>query len=214
MTAEINFLVIKTNKLYYGGFMMGKNVFGNFVAVIVVSVFAFLVFGCQKENPFVFVETKNGQTVFLDASRGKLIYVDESNRLIDYVDLKPDQVAVDEIIFDKNRSVNTKDWGNRDMPGTDYSVSLSTRFYNNRLLYILAITPYNDKAKQFARTVSIDLSDKNGFDLGNIESTYSWVAVVDDAGKEAGLTVQGSIPITLRNYLEIYNWGPRWSSNY
>jgi hypothetical protein len=175
---------------------------------------AVLLTGCRKDNPFVFIETRNGQTVFLDASKGKVIYVDESNRIIDYVDLKPNGEAISEIVENKSRAINAKEWGAEDIPGTDYSVSLSTRFYNNRLLYLLSIKPYNDKARQFARTVKIELNDRNGFNLGEIDSSYDWVSSVDDAGKEMGLNTQGSIPITLRNYLEIYRWGPRWSSNY
>jgi hypothetical protein len=193
-----------------GGFKVGKkkNLF------ITVFIFSIVISGCQKDNPFVFIETKSGQSVFLDASRGKLIYVDESNRIIDYVDLRPDQTAISEIVKNKDQAINNKDRGSEDVPGTNYSVSLSTRFYNNRLLYVLRITPSDDKIKQFARTVAIDLTDRNGFNLGEIESTYSWTTIVDNDGKEMGLSTQGSIPITLRNYLEIYNWGPRWSSNY
>jgi hypothetical protein len=191
--------------------MINKKFFGVFFTFSLV--FSMLT-GCQKDNPFVFIETRNGQTIFLDASRGKLIYVDESNRIIDYVDLKPNEVSINEIVDNKQRAINNKDWGSEGVPGTDYSISLSTRFYNNRLLYVLKIAPYNDKIKQFARTVSIDLSDINGFNLGEIESSYGWTTTVDNDGKEIGLNTQGSIPITLRNYLEIYRWGPRWSSNY
>jgi hypothetical protein len=189
----------------------------NLNALLILALISFLslfITGCKKENPFVFIETKNGQSVFLDALHGKIIYVDESNRIIDYVDLKPNQVLIEEIAENKERSINTKDWGIEDIPGSDYSVTLSTRFYNNRLLYVLKITPYNEKIKQFARTVSIDLSDKNGFNLGEIESSYDWTITVDDSGKEIGLNTQGSIPITLRNYLEIYHWGPKWGLNY
>jgi hypothetical protein len=146
----------------------------------------------------------------MDAEKGKLIYVDESNRIIDYVDLRPDQVSIDRIVANKDMAINNKDWGSKDIPGTDYSVSLSTRFYSNRLLYVLKLEPYNDKARQFARTISIDLGDRNGFNLGEIESSYDWTNSVDDTGKEVGMNTQGSIPITLRNYLEIYSWGPRW----
>jgi hypothetical protein len=181
-----------------------------FYTALIIFLFLSLLLGCKRENPFVFIETKNGQSVFLDASRGKIIYVDESNRIIDYVDLKPNQETISEIVENKDRAINNKDWGSEDIPETDYSISLSTRFYNNRLLYVLKITPYDDKVKQFARTVSIALSDKNGFNLGEIESTYSWITTVDGNGKEIGLNTQGSIPITLRNYLEIYRWGPQW----
>jgi hypothetical protein len=191
--------------------MINRRLSGNLLMLIFLSLF---ISGCQKENPFVFIETRNGQAVFLDASRGKLIYVDESNRIIDYVDLKPNGETISEIVENKDRAINNKDWGSEDIPGTDYSISLSTRFYNNRLLYILEIEPHNDKVRQFARTVKIDLSDITGFNLGEIESSYNWIASVDDTGKETGLNIQGSIPITLRNYLEIYSWGPRWALNY
>lgn len=109
---------------------------------------------------------------------------------------------------------SNKDWGSEDIPGTHYSVSLSTRFYDNKLLYILRITPFDNKVKQFARTVSVDLQDKDGFVLAEIDSTLNWTTTVDSAGKEVELNTRGSIPITFRGYLEIYSWGPRWRSNF
>jgi hypothetical protein len=182
---------------------------------IAVLIFVCLVFmGCSKEQeyPFSFVEQKGGISVYLDGQKGKIIYIDETNRIIDYVDLRPNSTAVQTIEQNKNDALMNKDRGSKDMPGTDYSIELSTRFYNNKLLYMMKLSPYNDKAKRFARTVSIQLMDDRGFVLGEIESSYDWTTTVDDTGKEIALSTQGSIPITLRNYLEIVNWGPLWQT--
>jgi len=184
------------------------------IIFVFLGVLILVTLSCKKENPFVFVETKNGQSVFLDASRGKLVYVDESNRLIDYVDLRPNATDVQAVVSNKQQAIINNNRGTQNIPGTKYSITLSTRFYNNRLLYLLKITPFDDKVKQFARTLSVEVSDENGFNLGEIESTYRWTTIVDFDGKEVGLSSQGSIPITLRNYLEIDNWGPKWSNNY
>jgi hypothetical protein len=168
--------------------------------------------GCSKEQdyPFSFFEQKGGISVYLDRQKGKIIYIDETNRIIDYVDLRPNSTVVQAIEQNKNDALMNKDRGNKDMPGTNYSVELSTRFYNNRLLYMMKLSPFDDKIKRFSRTVSIQLMDNRGFVLGQIESSYDWTTSVDDSGKEIALSKQGSIPITIRNYLEIVNWGPLW----
>jgi hypothetical protein len=170
--------------------------------------------GCSREQeyPFSFVEQKSGISVYLDGQKGKIIYIDETNRIIDYVDLRPNSTAIQVIEQNKNDALVNKDRGSKDMPGTDYSIELSTRFYNNRLLYMIKLSPFNDKIKRFARTVSIQLMDDRGFVLGEIESSYDWTTSVDVTGKEIALDAQGSIPITLRNYLEIVNWGPLWQT--
>jgi hypothetical protein len=187
---------------------MKKVVFCLVSVVLVVGLFS----SCQKQNyPFSYVGTQNGQTIYLDGAKGKVVYVDESNRIIDYVSLRPDSNDITNIVYNKTRAIENKDWGERSIPGKEYSLSLSTRFYNNRLLYQIKITPFNDKARQFARTVTVELNDKNGFNLGEIDSTYSWTQTVDSEGNPMGLNTQGSIPITLRNYLEIEYWGPKWS---
>jgi hypothetical protein len=185
------------------------------IKIFVVLILVCCIFvGCSKEQeyPFSFVEQKSGISVYLDGQKGKIIYIDETNRIIDYVDLRPNSTIIQTIEQNKNDALMNKDRGSEDMPGTDFSIKLSTRFYNNRLLYMMELSPYNDKARQFARTVSIDLMDDRGFVLGEIESTRSWTARVDSSGKETGLDTQGSIPITLRNYLEIENWGPKWQT--
>jgi hypothetical protein len=104
------------------------------------------------------------------------------------------------------------DRGRKSIPGESYSVSLSTRYYGTRLLYILEIEPYDDNARRFASTVSIELTDSKGFILGSIPSSSNWINIVDDSGKRVSLSSQGSIAFTLRNYLEIVSWGPNWTS--
>ncbi|MDR0507768.1 MAG: hypothetical protein LBH32_13275 [Dysgonamonadaceae bacterium] len=77
--------------------------------------------GCQKPNPFEFIETKNGQSVFLDASKGTLMYVDESNRIIEQVDLKAS--AINQNGMGKTEAMSGKEWGTKDIPGTDFKVT-------------------------------------------------------------------------------------------
>ncbi|MDR1930103.1 MAG: hypothetical protein LBQ44_05665 [Treponema sp.] len=101
-----------------------------------VLIFVCLAFaGCSKkqEYPFSFVEQKGGISVYLDGQKGKIIYIDETNRIIDYVDLRPNSTIVQTIEQNKNDALLDKDRGSKNMPGTDYLVELSTRFYNNRL---------------------------------------------------------------------------------
>lgn len=193
--------------------MVNRKSLGILLTLVLVSLLSFLTTGCRKENPFEFIETRSGQAVFLNAAKGNLIYVDESNRIVDHVSLNPDSTVIADIAESKDTALRNKNWGSDDIPGTEYSVSLSTRFYNNRLLYILKITPFDSRVRQFARTISIDLADRNGFNLEEIESTTDWTTTVDGDGEPIGLNTQGGIPITLRNYLEIYDWSPRWATN-
>jgi hypothetical protein len=185
-----------------GGFFMKK-------LLLFVVFFGLLLIGCQK-NPFEFIETKNGQSVFLDKDKGKVIYVDENNKIIDYLDLNPSAETISSIEFNKNKANTNKEWDITSIPGKNYSISFFTRFYNNNLLYKIKLTPYDDNASAFARTVSIRLMDRNGYPLGGIEPTYTWRRTVDDDGKPVELHTEGYIPITLNNYLEISYYSPSW----
>jgi hypothetical protein len=176
----------------------------------VFSVLALLGCNGKQEYPFSYVGERNGQSIYLDGQKGKIIYLDETNRIIDYVDLRPNSSDITAIEKNKTAALQSMDRGKEDISGQPYSVSLSTRYYSNRLLYIMKLEPYNDNARRFANTVSIELSDSNGFLLGEIPSS-NWTNIVDDAGNRVSLQAQGSIPITLRNYLEIVSWGPKWS---
>jgi len=183
------------------------------LAFVFLAVCVFWLLGCSKqEYPFSYVGERNGQSIYLDGQKGKIIYLDETNRIIDYVDLRPNSSDILAIEKNKIAALQNMDRGKRDIPGQDYSITLSTRYYSNRLLYIMEIEPYNDNIRRFANSVSVELSDSKGFLLGEIGSSNNWTNQVDDDGKRVSMQAQGSIPITLRNYLEIVAWGPKWSS--
>jgi len=184
--------------------------------VFVVLVFCALwLLGCNRKQayPFSYVGERNGQSIYLDGQKGKVIYLDETNRIIDYVDLRPNSSDIFVIANNKSEALQNMDRGKKDIPGQDYSITLSTRYYSNRLLYIMVIEPYNDGIRKFANSVSIELSDSKGFLLGEITSSYNWTSIVDGEGKRVSVQSQGSIPITLRNYLEIVSWSPKWGLN-
>jgi hypothetical protein len=171
----------------------------------------FLLFciGCQK---FEHIGTKDGQTIFLDSSNGKVIYINNSNRVVDYVDLKLNKDEIRRIKNDKelnDSAQKMKIWGERNIPGTKYTLELSTRFYNDKLLYILQIGPYDDGISRLANTITVDLVDLAGFSLETIDPTR-WIRSVDASGKAQKLSASGDLPITLENYFEISEWDPSW----
>jgi hypothetical protein len=178
-----------------------------FFGLLVIGCTLSLLLGCSK---YSFIENKDGQSVFLDERGGKIIYVDASNRVIEQVDLKTKTVNQDGT--GKTEAMSGKEWRMKTIPGTDFKVTFSSRFYNNKLLYQIQIEPYNNKTRSFARSISIKLTDKKGFVLETISSLYNWTNLVNDTGEDIGLNTYGSIPITLGNYLEINDWGPLWSN--
>ena len=176
------------------------------IMVIIVSLFCI---GCQK---FEYIGTKDGQTAFLDSNNGKVIYINNSNRVVDYVDLKLNTNEISRIRNDKDLNDSAqkmKFWGKKDIPGTKYTLELSTRFYNDKLLYILQIGPYDDGLSRLANTITVDLVDLAGFSLETID-TLRWVQSVDAEGKAQKLSANGNLPITLENYFEIDEWDPSW----
>jgi hypothetical protein len=190
-----------------------KNITPKFQVIVpILGSFILLITSCG--NKFEFIENRNGQSVFLDGARGKVIYVDETNRIIDYLDLNPGETTILDIEMDKRKAAETNERGTIDIPGQDYSVSLSTRFYNNNLLYIINVTPYDSKVSRFADTLRLKFYDRNGFLLGYTDRINDWNTTVDDNGKQIGVQAAGNFPMTLRNYLEIYNWSSPYSSSY
>jgi hypothetical protein len=167
---------------------------------------------CNSGNKYSYVENKEGQSVYLDNLKGKVIFINNSNRITDYVDLNLTDQEIQKIKNDKDKndaSQKLKDWGSQSISGTKYSVSFSTRFYKDKLLYIATISPYDEDLRYIASTISIDLVDISGFSLEKI-SPGNWVKNVDEKGKPTRLSYSGDIPMTLENYLEINNWGLMW----
>ena len=195
--------------------MNSKKIVGKVGFIItVLSIFTIFSCGPLQNNRYVFVETKDGLSIFLDGRNGNLVYIDETNRVIDYVSLSPSTTEISDIERNKQQALRITTRGDRAIPGMEFTVKLSTRFYSNRLLYVIELEPYNDRASRFANTISIELLDSNQFLLGTIGRSTNWIRSVDSSGNPSGLTTQGSIPITLRNYLEINSWGPTWQSNF
>jgi hypothetical protein len=183
--------------------------FKNTIIGLLGVSFILILAGCSR---YSFVETSDGQSIFLDEYTGKVIYVDSSNRAIDRVDLTVRTVNQDGT--DKSNAMNGHDWGVRDVPGEDYKITFSSRFYNNKLLYKIDVTPNDRNILSFARTVSIKLMDQNGYVLETIESIRYWNHMVDNDGEEIGVNTWGEIPITLGNYLEIKGWSATWQGDY
>lgn len=165
-----------------------------------------------KENNFSYIGDKNGQSVFLDTKNGKIIYVNNSNRIIDYVDLQLSEQEISKIMQDKeiNDSLQKyKVWNDYVISGTKYTLKFSTRFYNDKLLYLLFMTPYDNNASNLANTISIFLCDAAGFDLESF-TPKGWIRSLDADGKPYAMGISGNIPITLENYLEITSWTASW----
>jgi hypothetical protein len=109
-----------------------------------------------------------------------------------------------------NNATANKDWGNEHIPGTNYTVSLSIRYYYYKLLYRINITPYDGEAFDFARTLSIELIDKDGHAFKRINPGNDWRQIVDTSGDPIGLNREGSSLLLIKNYFEISEWRPVW----
>jgi hypothetical protein len=170
-----------------------------FVSILIIS--------CNK---YAFVETKNNQSVYLDQEKGKVVYVDETNRVVDSVNLNLTQQDIQNIEEEKTQIFEAKFLGTKDVgTRTTYNLSLSMRFYNNRLLYLVDIKPYNSGTRRMANTINVHLADINGFVLEELD-LRGWTTAVENE-EEIGLSTFGSIPISINNYMEINDWNPLWS---
>jgi hypothetical protein len=107
-------------------------------------------------------------------------------------------------------ATSNKDWGNRAIPGTNYTIGISTRFYYYKMLYVLRVEPYDEKAYDFSQNISLELVDKNSHTFSRIESDRGWLRSVDFNNNSIGLERKGSKFMTLKNYLEISGWEPIW----
>ena len=184
----------------------------NAFILTVISLSLFL-FGCSSSsNKYGFVETKDGKSVYLDNSIGRVVFIDKSNRITDFVDLNLGNTEISRIKTDREKNDNAqklRDWGKQDIAGTRYSVSLQTRYYKDRLLYITDLGPFDDSLKYKSTTIEMDLVDATGFSLEKIHPE-TWMRVVDDKGVSIKLQYRGEIPMTLDNYLEISSWMLQW----
>lgn len=194
-----------------------KKVFNSLI--IIISLFLF--FSCNKEKidsqnilpqKYAYVGEKNGQSIFLNTIEGKAIYVNNKNQVSDYVDLDINVIEIDKIRNDKEIIKSFQqayDWGKQKITNTRYSINLKVRYYNDNLLYILEMEPYDANLYRLANTIKIYFVDENNFTLETIK-TISWNSRLNNEGKIAELVTSGSLPITLDNLLEIEWWYPVW----
>ena len=188
---------------------------------LIISLF--LLFSCNKEKSnsqnispqkYAYVGEKNGQSIFLNTIEGKAIYVNNKNQVSDYVDLVINEIEIDKIRNDKEHIKSLQyafDWGKQKITNTKYTISLKARYYNDNLLYILEIEPYDINLFRLANTIKIQFVDENGFTLETIK-TSSWAVTVHDDGTQTNLNTKGSLPITLDNLMEIDRWYPAWEN--
>ena len=93
--------------------------------------------------------------------------------------------------------------------GTKFTLTLKTRYYKDKLLYILEMKPFDETAAYKAGTVRANLIDATGFTLETIEP-QAWFTSVDNKGNKISEATTGSIPMTLDNFLEVNGWSPMW----
>jgi hypothetical protein len=160
-------------------------------------------------NRYVHVNTNDGLSVFLDNFNGKLIYINNHNEIVDYIDLKESAQKASEFKYDNY--YNFGDWDNIKIFGKYPNAKLDIRFYDDKLLYIfeyfLRASEYendniDEKLNYFSNNIHINLIDNNNFILETIEP-QNWSSTNDSLN---GRISHGDIPITLKNFREIYSW--------
>ncbi|MDR2400392.1 MAG: hypothetical protein LBD73_01920 [Deferribacteraceae bacterium] len=177
-----------------------------------VVFLALFILACQKQGQYQYVETKDGRDFFLNSGEGKVVYVDKSNRIIDYVDLS---LSLDEVArIKKEKALNDssqkyRSFNESQIAGTDYSAEIRTRFYSDRLLYKVTVSPYREDLNRNSSNISFQFTDVAGFTLESVEPK-GWTRIVDDNGTPVALETNGRIPMTLENYLEIASRGLLW----
>jgi hypothetical protein len=154
----------------------------------------------------------DGNLTFIDSQGGKVYYVNKSGSITDVVDLALSAQSVEAIRADKEKrdaAQKNRDMGQQPLSGTKFTLSLRTRYYKDRLLYVLAMEPFDETAVGKATTVRVDLLDSFGFTLENIQPA-GWYSMVDAKGVKIRVEAAGSLPMTLDNFLEVSTWGASW----
>jgi hypothetical protein len=185
--------------------------------MIAYTITALLLASCggKEDNNFQVINKENdGKISIINQNSGQLIVINKSNRIDDVVDLNIDAKEVETIKSTKNiqdSALKIKNWGESTITGTKYKVSLSTRHYKDKLLYIITFSPSDATSSMKARLTTINLRDENGFALEKINPSLSWVSVVNDKGIAQFEQASGEMPMTLDNYLEVSSYDPTWS---
>lgn len=194
-----------------------NNQLRNLIAMAVCSTaLLFLISGCdlQTQSNFQSIsKDADGRISIIDQAKGRLIIINKSNRIQDVISLSLNSDEIRKIKREKDvqdSSTKIREWPSVDINKTKYTVSLSTRYYKDRLLYKIKFYPADEMSSIRARTISINLRDVNGFVLEKITPQDEWVTVVDSIAAPIEESANGEIPMTLDNYLEIYSFDPNW----
>ena len=174
--------------------------------MLLFSAMCLVLVGCdfiEKTNPanLEYHDRADGKVNILD-KRNKILLVVNSDGRIENI-LSIDKV-LEENEFLKSKGEKT-DWASKRVPGSKYTISLSTRFYSGNCLYNLELAPWDDNATSFARSLTLRLEDKDHFELENVQ-LMNWHTGVDDKGVNQNMNCSGRHSIDLSTYLEIADW--------
>jgi hypothetical protein len=171
--------------------------------------------GQKTELPikrFEIIDSRNGTYVFLDNQQNHLLYINQSNRIYDIIPLSLNRQEIQKIkiIRDStNAKEKYKDWGEIGITGTNYQIALRTRFYNDQLLYVVSMTPYDLPAYNKCEKISIIFYDTRKFILYQFYP-QNWAQRINKEGKTIAMVSDGSFPFKLDNYIEIDSWNIMW----
>jgi hypothetical protein len=180
--------------------------------VVVITLLTALLFSCFRTNKYQLASANEGNLNFVDSQSGKVYYVNKSGNIVDVVDLNIPAASVQAIKAAKEKqdaAQKSRDMGELSLSGTKFTLTLRTRYYKDKLLYILEMKPFDETAAYKVSTIRVNLVDATGFTLETIEP-QAWSSSVDDKGNRVSEMSTGSIPMTLDNFLEVSSWYPMW----
>jgi hypothetical protein len=156
----------------------------------------------------------DGKISIIEPKRERIIVINKNNRVDDVIDLNLKDSDISAIKLAKeyqDKALKIRNWGEQSITNTKYAVTLSTRYYKDKLLYKLTFSPGDSSTPLKARQTTIILRDENGFIVEKINPFSSWVTIIDEEGIPAAEQASGEVPMTLDNYLEIGSFSPTWS---
>jgi len=188
--------------------------------LFVIGIISIFLTGCDgiKNRQYSYIGTMDLKHIFLN-NNGKIIFTDHNFEVISYNDLHR----------------NFENIRNNRFNNITYEINsnifeMSTRFYDNKLLYIIKLKIINENLNQINEEVLIDRIDNseeylkineimegnlnfvltdNIFDLEEFTVNY-WEKNKLENGYI--LTTKGSISITLENYREIKSFYILWDN--
>jgi hypothetical protein len=180
--------------------------------IVMIVIVTALLLSCFGSNKYQMASEKDGNLSFVDSQSGKVYYVNKSGNIVDVVDLDIPVASIQTIKAAKEKqdaAQKNRDMGAQPISGTKFTLTLKTRYYKDKLLYILEMRPFDETAAYKAGTIRVNLIDATGFTLETIEP-QAWFTSVDNKGNKISEATTGSIPMTLDNFLEVDGWSPMW----